>query len=423
MLTPRSVLLLFLAPAAFAQGLPEAPEPNESPTTATPFAPNLQAEGSIGVGGDKDWYSFSLGAPANIMATTGWATGVTVDVDTVLTLYQSDGVTVVGLNDDRGLDRYSRLEVASLPANTPANPFYLLEVKHFQAAATGNYVLDLQAKPPTVEVAEGVEPNDPRIPTGGATLATIDSLHTGALSVGGAGTSYTSLTADYDFWQVIIPAPMTVEFETKDELAGAATDTVIHLTDAAFNRITFDDDGGALALSRLSFLFTTPGLYYLAVSGYGGTTGVGNYQLAIRSTPPAFVQSANACTGSAGTPTLSVRGANPTELPWLGTEFFVDETNLPASAIYFRLLGLASLPVPFDLGPLGAPSCFVNVNPAASTLVLGDPSGTGFWGIILPNVGAFAGIELHYQLAVLDPAANAAGLTTSNKAVGTLQIQ
>src|SRR5262245_9844386 len=146
---------------------------------------------------------------------------------------------------------------------------------------------------------------------------------------------------------------MTVEFETKDSVPFAATDTVIHLVDSAFNRITFDDDGGALALSRLTFGFSTPGTYYAVVSGFGATSGVGSYVLAIRSTPPTFVESLGGCPGSGGTPHLSVRGAgNPTELPWLGTEFFVDESGLIAGGPYFRLLGLALLSPPFDLGAL-----------------------------------------------------------------------
>jgi hypothetical protein len=416
-------LVPFFAPALLAQGIPEGPEPNNTPSTATVMYPGAQAEGTIGIGGDQDWYQFVLPTNANLMATTGWATGVTVDVDTVLTLYMSDGITIVGVNDDRGLDRYSRLELVNVPANSSSNPFYLLEVRHYLVTGTGGYVLDLQAKAPTSVIPEGPEPNDPRLPASAATVATIDTLHSGMLSVGGAGTSYTSPTADYDFWRVTIPAPMTVEFETKDSLAGPATDTVIHLTDSAFNRITFDDDGGALALSRLSFFFSTPGTYYLAVSGYGATNGVGAYQLAVRSTPPAFLESAGGCAGSAGIPRLSVRGANPTELPWLGTEFFVDETNLPASAVYLRLLGVASFPVPVNLGPLGAPGCLVEVNPLVISVGAGTPAGTGFWGFPLPANAAFAGGELHYQIAVIDLPANALGLTTSNKAVATVRIQ
>jgi hypothetical protein len=217
---------------------------------------------------------------------------------------------------------------------------------------------------------------------------------------------------------------MTLEFETKDSVPGAATDTVIHLTDAAFNRITFDDDGGALALSRLSFFFSTPGTYYVVVSGYGVTNGIGNYVLAIRSAPPTFVESPGGCVGSSGTPHLSVRGAgNPTELPWLGTEFFVDETNLVAGGAYFRLIGLATLSPPFDLGVLGAPGCLVEVNSLATTLTFAGPGGTGFWGIQLPSNPLFEGTQLVYQLAVLDPPANALGITTSNKAVATVRMQ
>src|SRR5262249_39593942 len=99
--------LLLPVQALLAQGIPESPEPNDSPGTATPFAPGLQAIGSLSFAGDKDWYLFVLPAPADLMATTGWTLGLAVDTDTILTLFASDGVTVIGSNDDRGLDRWS----------------------------------------------------------------------------------------------------------------------------------------------------------------------------------------------------------------------------------------------------------------------------------------------------------------------------
>ena len=414
--------LMVLPSTLLAQGIPELPEPNETPTTATPFSPGLQGIGDIGIPGDKDWWSFVLPAASDLMALTGWTAGLVTDTDTILTLFMSDGLTVIASNDDRGFDRWSRLEVSSVPANTPGNPFYILEVKHFSATATGPYVLDLQAKAPTPVIPEAVEINDPRLVGGVATVAAVNRLCTGTLLVGGAGTTYTSATADYDFYQLTIPAPMTLVLETKDSTLAPATDTVVHLTDAAFVRLAFDDDSGGLTLSRLEYVITTPGTYYAVVSGYGATSGLGSYLLSIRGTPPTFVAPAGGCAGSAGTPLLSERGLNPTELPWLGTEFFVDETNLPAAAVYFRLLGLADLPTPFDLGLLGAPGCLVLVNPLSTVLSFASPTGTGFWGIQLPSNPVFEGTQLHYQLAVLD-AVNALGLTVSNRAIATARMQ
>lgn len=416
-------VLFLMSTTAAAQGLPEFPEPNDTPSTATLFAPGLQAQGDL-TAGDKDWFLFVLNAPSDLLAMTGWTVGTTTDLDTTMTLFESDGVTIVGANDDRGLDRYSRLELQSVPANTPTNPFYLLEVRHFQAGGTGSYVLDLRAKSGTPSVSETAEPNDPRLPASAATPAAIDSLHNGVLTVGSAATSFTSTTADYDFYQLNITAPVTLEFETKDSQISPATDTVIHVCDAAFTRITFDDDGGGLALSRLVFTFTIPGTYYVVVAGYGASTGVGAYQLAIRSEGPTFVEFPGGCTGSSGSPHLSVRGGgNPTELPWLGTEFYVDETILPANGIYVRLLGLSSLPAPLDLTAFGAPGCLLEINRLTSELGFADPNGTGFWRVGLPVRPGLVGVQLHYQLAVLDAGANALGLTMSNRAVATVRLQ
>jgi hypothetical protein len=118
-----------------------------------------------------------------------------------------------------------------------------------------------------------------------------------------------------------------------------------------------------------------------------------------------------------------VRGLNPTELPWLGMEFFLDVTSLPVNAAYFRLLGTSAPPAPFDLGPLGAPGCLVEITPGSTLLAFASAAGDGFWGISLPGNPGFAGLSLYWQIAVLDLPANALGITMSNRCVGTVRLQ
>ncbi|PNK16505.1 S8 family serine peptidase, partial [Cylindrospermopsis raciborskii] len=49
-------------------------------------------------------------------------------------------------------------------------------------------------------------------------------------------------------------------------------DTVLRLFDASGNQLAIDDDGGEGLLSRLEYVFTTAGTYYLGVSGHGNST-------------------------------------------------------------------------------------------------------------------------------------------------------
>src|SRR5262245_6192607 len=60
----HSVVFSLFTAALSAQGINEFPEPNDSPGTATPMAPGLQAQGAIGFAGDKDWYLFGISAPS-----------------------------------------------------------------------------------------------------------------------------------------------------------------------------------------------------------------------------------------------------------------------------------------------------------------------------------------------------------------------
>lgn len=98
----------------------------------------------------------------------------------------------------------------------------------------------------------------------------------------------------------------------------------------------------------------------------------------------------------------------------------------PAATPAVLLLGLSdqvfagSLPLPVDLGYLGAPGCQLQVSIDTTRLVLGTTTGfspqypTMFSSsVFLPRDPVFAGTQLSGQFAILDPGHNAAGFVTT----------
>jgi hypothetical protein len=79
-------------------------EPNNTPGTATPFSlsatPNI-ANGQIATGTDQDYYSFTIGARSGVFFDIdSRETGLSTTLDSILTVYNSGGTTVIGTNDD-----------------------------------------------------------------------------------------------------------------------------------------------------------------------------------------------------------------------------------------------------------------------------------------------------------------------------------
>jgi PKD repeat protein len=125
---------------------------------------------------------------------------------------------------------------------------------------------------------------------------------------------------------------------------------------------------------------------------------------------------ANGCANSAGVvPSMSV-GA----LPQLGGTYQLDvDAGLaaPATAVVM-VMGVSKtiyngLPLPLDLGILGAPGCLLATDVLATDLLIAAP-GPNPWTFAVANNPALMCFEFYQQAAVLDPAANAFGFVVSN---------
>ena len=161
-------------------------------------------------------------------------------------------------------------------------------------------------------IAEAPEPNDPRI-GGRATATAWFTANFGIIASGGGGIGWSagySGSADYDLYAFVVPQAGAITISTGPVPGTSGPpgvgDTVIHLFDANMIRLAFDDDSGKGDYSLLVYTVTTPGIYYVAVNGFG-SGNVGSYELDILGPLPplpsgrsGFIEQPQNCSGIAG---------------------------------------------------------------------------------------------------------------------------
>ena len=107
--------------------------------------------------------------------------------------------------------------------------------------------------------------------------------------------------------------------------------------------------------------------------------------------------------------------------PVLGSQFVLRGSLVPAIALVITMIGFTdetanggTVPLPFALAPMGAPSCFIRVDPVSTNLVLADATGGFLWIMPIGSQLGLRGIRFYQQFLAFDPAANALGVTVSN---------
>lgn len=411
--------LSLFTPFLMAQGSPEV-EPNNLSTDTGVYTLGLgtQGQGAVDVSGDVDLFKITLTGASDLRIWTnpGFTGAVS---DTLVDLIAADGTTVLATDDDSGAGLYSLLVSGNLAAGD-----YYVRVRGYStnvgaytfdvvAAAPGTYV---SVTPPLSGVTEGAENNDPR-PAFGSGVATPSAVFTtnsgftaAPVSPATSGSSSTTTGKDYDFYEFNAAVAGSYVFRTTGSGAAPApviNDTVIHLFSGAFALLATNDDFSG-AYSQITFNIVTPGTYYISVTGYYGSTSAtpstGNYLLDILGplpAPPTGTATVTAQVGGCSGATLGIR-APGSEVPVLGSAFYLDAAGLDPFTPAFRVLGLTSGPA-FDLGAVGGPAgCLVDVAPLDTTFVLADANGNDFWLIGTPVDVAFIGLTLEQQMVALD---------------------
>lgn len=115
-------------------------EPNDGPSAALAVTSPEFLVGELAVSGDRDWYSVTVAGAAALTAETVAVPGGD-PTDTVLRLYDTDGVTELAYDDDGGEGLFSRISYA-----LPAAGTYFVEVGGYADGNTGEYVLFVETR-------------------------------------------------------------------------------------------------------------------------------------------------------------------------------------------------------------------------------------------------------------------------------------
>jgi hypothetical protein len=214
---------------------------------ATSVGVPSDTSGMIGVSGDEDWFSFTAQTGVDYVFETVLGTLG----DSVLWLYDSDGVTELDFNDDAdGLE--SRIGWTATSNGT----FYL---------AVGGF--DSEVGTYTLQVSLG-EPDDHGNSPGAATSVSVPSDTLGMIGV----------TGDEDWFSFTAQTGVDYVFETA---LGTLGDSVLWLYGSdGVTELDFNDDYFDLE-SRIEWTAPSNGTFYLAVGGFD--SAVGTYQLLLDS--------------------------------------------------------------------------------------------------------------------------------------------
>lgn len=251
--------------------------------------------GAISPAGDSDYFAVTVTAGQYLSAATSdGATGC--PGDTILELYGTDAVTLLGSDDDDGngscsdINPVRDLFVRALPAGT-----YYLRVRGYNATTTINaytltvVIADSICGNGTIEGPEQCDDGDTNSNDGCSAACQWETAGT----ITGAGATINgALTpaGNIDWYQVTVPAGYALRAEVNAPTAGLCTNTDTVLRLWAANRTTAiysDDDSGVDRCSLMNPAVDpevrglAAGTYYLSVEEYGNDLAVAAYVLSV----------------------------------------------------------------------------------------------------------------------------------------------
>jgi hypothetical protein len=405
----------------------EGPEPNNSPAGSgvpTPFTPGDTLAGELTTATDADWWSFTLTTRSIVQAVCMDDGGVPQLDNTRLAFFADNSGAWTTFGTASSLTTSHRaFTLAHTGMLAPGN--YAIEVSSATTTAagtapwnyvkTGKYALRTRAitLPGTSVVAEAAEPNN-----SAATAA--------FLTLGDDAAGNTTGSGDGDWYGFAAGAGTTIGAMCEAAASGGVAGTTLRLYDS--NGVSVATaSGSSTTHGRLVFTVPTTGLYYLEVAG-AVLASTGNYVLRTGFTDAMFVASTfsqqpastNACPGS-NTLRPILQSASG-EKPALGSNYVLRVERALANTIVVPMIGFSNtvasgaIPLPFDLTALGAPGCFLRVDPAITLGLLSDAAGLAFFDLSLPPLLSARGTTIFLQALCFDPflAGNTLQLTVSN---------
>jgi hypothetical protein len=212
--------------------------------------------------GDKDWVTFDATAGTAYRLETS---NLASDADTVLCLYDTDGATQIQCDDDGGEGMGSRIRWL----NTSSGSYYA-RVTHYNDDASGpNTAYDLTV------ATQGCHPDAHEDDDDSGTARIID--------VGGSPHDHNYCGAgDQDWAKFSASASVTYTIQTGN--LGPESDTMLTLYDTdGSTELAFNDDYAEGLDSRIDFVFSSAGTYYVKSQHYDAEQyGAGTeYQISI----------------------------------------------------------------------------------------------------------------------------------------------
>ena len=407
----------------------EAAEPNGDPMLGgypTPIVLGQTFTGDLSSPTDSDWYTFTLTTAGVVQAAVYDDGGVPQLDNTNIKLYQehSPGSYVAVGSASTQSTGHRALTLAHPASLPPGN--YAIEITA-GSAATGTAPFDYAkmgkygvrtrfiALGAGNSVSESAEPNN--------TAPTAAYMNIGDSAYGNISGSN-----EGDWYGFTVSGPTTIVAMADSWGSSPITDTTVKLMDRNGGLLTSASSGGTSSHGRVVYTLPQAGLYFIEVSG-GVFAATGDYVLLTGSCAPMFVASSfhaeppstNACPGSNSLrPALTVASS---ETPQLGSTFVIRLQNALPNAIALPFYGFSrlaanggSVPLPFDLTAVGAPGCFVRVDPASTSLAVADATGVSYLELPVPAILALRGLPFFMQAVLLDPANNALGVSVTNDA-------
>lgn len=269
-------------------------EPNGDPATAQMIPSGAAVAGRIdgvgGLNGDLDYFAIAVPAGGSLFVEVGDGEGG-CNLDAILTLYSTDGTTVIGDDDEDGPGSCPAIDPIrdGFAANLSAGTYYF-RVLGFEAPNVGEYVVLAIASPPAcgnriLEPGASEQCDDGNQTSGDGCSSTCDAEPIGtvtgpgqratfmfqATEPGRSGSIRVEMASEgYIFAETLVPARGRCDTGS----GSASADTFLTLHDAAFNTLGGDDDDGLGACAMLEPRFDTfarvpAGTYWVRIGETG----------------------------------------------------------------------------------------------------------------------------------------------------------
>ncbi|MFZ8854429.1 MAG: pre-peptidase C-terminal domain-containing protein, partial [Armatimonadota bacterium] len=258
---PGQLVLYYRVTALYDEGesdpatvriLADPTEPNDDPTTATQIAYGQSLQGTIAVSGDVDFYKFD-GQAGDLVTVEVRAEVDGSSLDSVLTLYDSDGQTILAFNDDFADWWPVTLDSKLVRFPLPHDGTFYLKVEDYWGSGSENHFYTLTLVKDTPD-DHGDWPQNATPINAGENLP---------------GVINPPPDTDYFVFNANAGDLIIAEIFARRQDPPSPLDPMLALYDEQGNLLAFNDDYYGLD-SAIFYRIPQTGRYFLQVMPYGG---------------------------------------------------------------------------------------------------------------------------------------------------------